>query len=144
MGFQNQQGHGTGNPQGIHNDEFPLGILLQQLFTGTVNCLQGAAELAGESNEEQVLFLQDRLEIIHISCFVQGRGDRNGAVAHGSEITLVIEHLAKIIKVFFAIQGIGHVDNRDVVLLLQVKRQVAVTVCHKNVSLFHGGASFKG
>ena len=28
--------------------------------------------------------------------------------------------------------------------ILQVKRQVAVTVCHKNVSLFHGGASFKG
>ena len=144
MGFQDQQSHGTGNPQGIHNDELPFRILLEQLFTGTVNRLQGAAELAGESNKEQILFLQDRLEIIHISRFVQGGGDRNGAVAHGGEITFVIKHLAKIIKVFFAIQGIGHVDDRNVVLLLQVKRQVAVTVCHKNVSLFHGGASFKG
>ena len=144
MSFQNQQGHGTGNPQGVHDDELPLRIVSQELFPGTVNGLQGAAELAGEGNEEQILaFLQDGLKIIHIRRFIQRGGDGNSTVAHSGEVTLVIQHLAEIVKEFPSVQGIGHINDRNVILLFQVKRQVTVAVGHKNIVLFHVGASFR-
>ena len=144
MSLQDQQGHGAGNPQGVHHDELPLRILFQQLFPGTVNGLQGAAELAGEGDEEQILsFFKDRLEIIHVGRFIQRGGDRNSSVAHSGEIALVIEHLTEVIKEFPSIQGVGHINDGNIVLLFQVKRQVTVAVGHKNVILFHGGSSFR-
>ena len=142
MGLQDQQGHGAGNPQGIHDDELAVRILGQKLFPGAVDRLQGAAEPAGESDEKQILFFQDRLEIIHIGRFVQGGGYGSRAAAHHIVIALMIQHLAEIVKVFFAVQRVGHIDDGNIIFLFQVKRQIAVAVGHEHISLFHGIASF--
>ena len=69
--------------------------------------------------------------------------DGNSTIAHSGEVTLVIQHLAEIVKEFPSVQGIGHINDRNVILLFQVKRQVTVAVGHKNVVLFHVGASFR-
>ena len=142
MGLQDQQGHGAGDPQGVHHDELPVRILLQELFPGAVNRLQGAAELAGEGDEEQILFLEDRLKILDVGRFVQRGCDRGSAVAHHIVIALVIQHLAEIIEILLTVQRVGHIDDRNVILLFQVKGKVAVAVSHKDVSLLHGMASF--
>ena len=138
MRLQDQQGHGTGDPEGVHNDELAVRILLQQLLPGAVDCLQGAAELAGEGDEEQVFsFLEDRFEIFKIGRFVQRGSNRRRAVAHHIVIAFVIQHLAEIVKILLAVQGVGHINDRDVVLLFQVERQIAVAVGHEDIILSH-------
>ena len=138
MSFEDQQGHGAGDAQRIHDGELPLRILFQKLFPGTVDGLDGAAQLTGEGDEEKVLFLQDGLKIIQVGGLVQGGGHRDGAVAHHIVISFVIQHLAQIIKILLAVQRVRHVDDGDIVLLFQVKGQVAVAVGHEDVVLFHG------
>ena len=49
----------------------------------------------------------------------------------------MVQRLAEVVEVLLAIQGVRHVDDRNVVLLFEFQRQVAVAVGHENVIL-HG------
>ena len=139
-----QQGHGTGDPQRIHDGDLPFRILLQQLFPGGSRGLQRAAELAGEGDEQDVLpLLQDGLEVVQVRRFIQRGSHRVRTGAHRVVIALVIQRLAEIIEVFLAVERIGHIDNRNIILLLQVIGQVTVAVGDENVIHCHGTTSFR-
>ena len=87
--LEHQQGLGGGDGQGVHDGEGALGEALQQVFTGGTHGIDGAGELAGEGDEEDVLAAgENGLEVLLVHCFVQRRGGGGGAGAH-----LVIEGL---------------------------------------------------
>ena len=138
MGLQHQQGLGAGDGQGIHQDKLALGVLFQQGLAGGADGVDGAAQLAGESQEQDVLSLfKIGLEILLVHRLVQCRGGGMGSLAHGVKEGLVIQGLTQIVKVLLAIQRVGHVHDGNVVLDLQRIRQIAVAVGHQDVVL-HG------
>ena len=127
-----------GDGQRVHHDELAFRILLQQFLARGVNRLNGRAELAGEGGEEQVApGRENRLEVLHVDRLVERGGRRLTARAHLVVEGLMVQRLAEVVEVLFAIQGVRHVDDRNVVLLFEFQRQVAVAVCHENVIL-HG------
>lgn len=127
-----------GDGQRVHHDELAFRILLQQFLARGVNRLNGRAELAGEGDEEQVApGRENRLEVLHVDRLVERGGCRLTARAHLVVEGLMVQRLAEVVEVLFAIQGVRHVDDRNVVLLFEFQRQVAVAVCHENVIL-HG------
>ena len=143
MGFQHQQGLRPGNAQRIHHNELAAGIGFQQLFPGGINRLQRAGQLAGEGDKEQILILQDRIKIFQIGFLIQGGGHRHGTGPHCVVVAFMIQHLAKIVKIFLAVQRIGHVHDGNIVLLFQMVGEIAVTVCHENVIQSHKESSFE-
>ena len=127
-----------GDGQRVHHDELTFRVLFQQFLARGVNRLNGRAELAGEGDEEQVApGRENRLEVLHVDRLVERGGRRLTARAHLVVEGLMVQRLAEVVEVLFAIHGVRHVDDRNVVLLFEFQRQVAVAVCHENVIL-HG------
>ena len=127
-----------GDGQRVHHDELAFRILFQQFLARGVNRLNGRAELAGEGDEEQVApGRENRLEVLHVDRLVERGGRRLTARAHLVVEGLMVQRLAEVVEVLLAIQGVRHVDDRNVVLLFEFQRQVAVAVGHENVIL-HG------
>ena len=131
--LEHQQCLRCGDGQGVHHDELTLGILLQKRLPGSVNGLNGAAQLAGEGQKQQILFLQDGLEVFQVGFLIQRGGGGLGARAHLVKIALVVQGLPQVVKILLAVQGIGHGYHRNVQLLLEGKGEVAVAVCHEDV-----------
>ena len=134
VGLEHQERHRTRDGQGVHHDEFPLRIPGQQLLAGGVDLTDGHGHLAGERDEEQILFPKDRLEIVQVGLLVQRAGHGNRAIAHCVVVFLVIQRLTEIVEILLAVDGVGHFDIRDVILLLQVQWQIAVAVRHEDVA----------
>ena len=82
--------------------------------------------------------MEHRFEIFEVGFLVQRGSNGVGPAAHRVEIAFMIQRLAQIVEILLAVQGIGHIDDGNIVFRFQVIGQVAVAVRHVDVVHFHG------